>query len=87
MVQHLVWLAFLIPWRAARGNWPYLRGVWTAFRKLPLALKRRREMKPLWTRTDAEVWALVRGNGFSPSPGHAGTPIRPEPANAGSLSD
>ena len=86
IAKHIVWLAFLIPWRAVRGNWPYLRGVWTAFQKLPQALKRRREMKPLWTRTDAEVWALVRGNGPSAPPSQTGAPIRREPANAGSLS-
>jgi GT2 family glycosyltransferase len=86
IARHIAWLAFLIPWRAVRGNWPYLRGVWTAFQKLPQALKRRREMKPLWTRTDAEVWALVRGNGPSAPPSQAETPIRREPANAGSLS-
>lgn len=86
IARHIVWLAFLLPWRAVRGNWSYLRGVWTAFQKLPQALKRRREMKPLWTRTDAEVWALVRGNGPSAPPSQAETPIRREPANAGSLS-
>jgi GT2 family glycosyltransferase len=86
IARHIVWLAFLIPWRAARGNWPYLRGVWAAFRKLPQALKRRREMKPLWTRTDAEVWALIRGAGSSASPSQAGGPAGREPANAGSLS-
>jgi GT2 family glycosyltransferase len=68
IAKHIVWLAFLVPWRAVQGNRPYLRGVWTAFRKLPQALKRRREMKPLWTRTDAEVWALIRGNGPSAAP-------------------
>jgi GT2 family glycosyltransferase len=86
IAKHIVWLAFLIPWRAVRGNWPYLRGVWTAFCKLPQALKRRREVKPLWTRTDAEVWALVLGNGLSAPPSQAGAPIRREPANADSLS-
>jgi GT2 family glycosyltransferase len=86
IAKHIVWLAFLIPWRAVRGNWPYLRGVWTAFHKLPQALKRRREVKPLWTRTDAEVWALVRGDGPSAPPSQAETPIKREPANAGSLS-
>lgn len=86
ITKHIVWLAFLIPWRAVRGNRPYLRGVWTAFRKLPQALKRRREMKPLWTRTDAEVWALIRGNGPSPPPSPAGSPARREPANAVPLS-
>ena len=69
IANHIIWLAFLIPWRAVRGQWTYVRGVWTAFHKLPQALKRRREMKPLWTRTDAEVWALVRDNGpQAPSP-------------------
>jgi len=68
IANHIVWLALLIPWRAARGNWNYLRGVWTALPKLPQALKRRREMKLLWTRTDAEVWALIRGNGQSALP-------------------
>jgi GT2 family glycosyltransferase len=86
IARHIVWLAFLIPWRAVRRNWPYLRGVWKAFRKLPQALKRRREMKPLWTRTDAEVWALVRGNGPSAPPSQAGAPTGCEPANATSLS-
>ncbi len=86
VAKHLVWLAFLIPWRAARGNWPYVRGVWAAFRKLPQALKRRREMKLLWTRTDAEVWALIRGSGPSALPSPAGGPARREPANAGSRS-
>jgi len=86
IAKHILWLAFLIPWRAVRGNWPYLRGVWTAFRKLPQALRRRREMKPLWTRTDAEVWALVRGTGPSAPPSPAGCPTRRESANAGSLS-
>jgi hypothetical protein len=61
MAEHIVWLILLIPWRALRGNWRYLRAVWAAFRKLPQALKRRREMKPLWTRTDAEVWVLIHG--------------------------
>jgi len=65
IAEHIAWLAFLIPVRALKGNWPYLRGVWAAFGKLPQALKRRREMKPLWTRTDAEVWALIRGDGDS----------------------
>jgi GT2 family glycosyltransferase len=68
LAKHIVWLAFLIPWRAVRGNWPYLRGVWAAFRKMPVALRRRREMKPLWTRTDAEVWALALGNGHQRRP-------------------
>ena len=86
IAKHIIWLVFLIPWRALRGNWPYLRGVWTAFRKLPQALKRRQEMKPLWTRTDAEVWALVRGNGPSAPHSQAGAPIKREPADAGSLS-
>jgi GT2 family glycosyltransferase len=86
IAKHIVWLAFLIPWRAVQGNWPYLRGVWTAFHKLPQALKRRREMKPLWTRTDAEVWALIRGNGPSAPRSQAGAPIKREPADAGSLS-
>lgn len=86
MAQHLVWLAFLIPWRAARGNWPYLRGVWTAFQKLPQALKRRREMKPLWTRTDAEVWALIRGEAPPAPLCQVGAPIRREAANAETLS-
>jgi hypothetical protein len=62
IAKHIVWLAFLIPWRAARGQGTYLRGVRAAFRKLPQALKRRREIKPLWMRTDAQVWALIRGN-------------------------
>ena len=66
IVKHLAWLAILIPVRTLRGQTPYLRGVWTALRKLPQALKRRREMKPLWTRTDAEVWALARDNGAQP---------------------
>ncbi|MCX6926853.1 MAG: hypothetical protein NT154_27155 [Verrucomicrobia bacterium] len=65
MARHIVWLAFLVPWRAMRGNGPYLRGVWSAVRRLPQALKRRREMKPLWTRTDAEVWAQIRGDRLS----------------------
>jgi len=26
-------------------------------------------MKPLWVRTDAEVWALVRGDGEAVPPG------------------
>jgi GT2 family glycosyltransferase len=82
MAKHIVWLAFLIPWRAVRGHGFYLRGVWTAFGKLPQALKRRREMKPLWTRTDAEVWGLIRGKGPSPP----SSPARREPANAVSLS-
>lgn len=69
IVRHLAWLAFLVPWRAVRGHWPYVRGVWAACRKLPQALKRRREMKPLWVRTDAEVWALVRGDGEAVPPG------------------
>lgn len=86
IAKHIVWLAFLIPWRAVRGNWPYLRGVWNAFHKLPQALKRRREMKPLWTRTDAEVWALVRGNGPSAPRSQAAAPIKRKPVNAGSLS-
>jgi len=86
MAKHLVWLAFLIPWRAVRGHRPYIRGVWTALRKLPQALKRRREMKPLWTRTDAEVRALIRGNGPSASPSPAGGSARREAANAGSSS-
>lgn len=79
MAKHIAWLAFLIPWRALRGQGPYLRGVCSAFRKLPQTLKRRREMKPLWTRTDAEVWALIRGNGASPS----FSPARREPAKTG----
>ena len=66
IAKHLAWLAILIPVRTLRGQGPYLRGVWTALRKLPQALKRRREMKPLWTRTDAEVWALARDNGPQP---------------------
>jgi GT2 family glycosyltransferase len=86
IAKHIVWLAFCIPWRGVRGNWPYLRGVWTAFRKLPQALKRRREMKPLWTRTDAEVWALVLGNGPSAPPSPAGGPTQRDPVNARSLS-
>jgi GT2 family glycosyltransferase len=86
IARHIVWLACLIPWRAMGGDWPYLRGVGTALRKLPQALKRRREMKPLWTRTDAEVWALVRGTGLSASPSQTGGPTKCEPANAGSLS-
>ena len=86
IAKHILWLAFLIPWRAVRGNWSYLRAVWTAFGKLPQALKRRREMKPLWTRTDAEVWALIRGKGPSAPPSPAGGPTRREPANAVSLS-
>jgi GT2 family glycosyltransferase len=86
IARHIVWLAFLIPWRAMQGSWPYLRGVWAAFRKLPQALKRRREMKPLWKRTDAEVQALILGKGPSASPSPAGTLNRREPANAGSLS-
>jgi GT2 family glycosyltransferase len=86
IAKHIAWLALLVPWRAVRGNWPYLRGVWTAFHKLPQALKRRREMKRLWTRTDAEVWALVRGNGPSVPRSQAGAPIKREPADAGSLS-
>jgi len=86
IARHIVWLAFLIPWRAVRGNWPYLRGVWSAFRKLPQALKRRREMKPLWTRTDAEVWALVRGNGPSAPRSQAAVPIKREPVDASSVS-
>jgi len=86
IAKHIAWLALLVPWRAVRGNWPYLRGVWAAFHKLPQALKRRREMKPLWTRTDAEVWALVRGNGPSVPRSQAGAPIKREPADAGSLS-
>ncbi len=61
IVQHIVWIFFLIPWRALRWDTNYFRGLWTALCKLPQALKRRREMKPLWTRTDAEVWALARG--------------------------
>jgi GT2 family glycosyltransferase len=85
IAKHIVWLAFLIPWRAVRGKWPYLRGVWAALRKLPQALKRRREMKPLWTRTDAEVWALVRGTGPSAPSSPAGGPAQREPADAGSL--
>ena len=86
IAKHIVWLAFLIPWRAVRGNWPYLRGVWNAFHKLPQALKRRREMKPLWTRTDAEVWALVRGYGPSALRSQAAAPIKRKPVNADSLS-
>jgi GT2 family glycosyltransferase len=86
IAKHIVWLAFLIPWRAVRGNWPYLHGVWTAFHKLPQALKRRREMKPLWTRTDAEVWALVRGNGPSAPRSQAAVPIKREPVDASSVS-
>jgi N-acetylglucosaminyl-diphospho-decaprenol L-rhamnosyltransferase len=86
LAKHVAWLAFLIPWRAIRGNWPYLRAVWTAFRKLPQALTRRREMKPLWKRTDAEVWALVLGSGPSAAPTQAGAPIKREPAGAGSVS-
>ena len=85
IAKHILWLAFLIPGRAVRGKWSYLRGVWTAFGKLPQALKRRREMKPLWTRTDAEVWALVRGTGPSAPPSPAGGPAQREPADAGSL--
>jgi GT2 family glycosyltransferase len=86
IAKHFVWLAFLIPWRALRCNRTYLSAVWTALRKLPQALKRRREMKPLWTRTDAEVWALIRGEGPSAFPSPVGGPTRPEPANAGLLS-
>jgi GT2 family glycosyltransferase len=87
IAKHIIWLVFLIPWRAGRGQWTYVRGVWTAFHKLPQALKRRREMKALWTRTDAEVWALIRGNGQSASPRPAEGQARREPANAGSLSE
>jgi GT2 family glycosyltransferase len=86
MAKHLVWLAFLIPWRAARGNWTYLRAVWAAFGKLPQALKRRGEMKPVWTRTDAEVWALIRGNGPSAPPSPAADPAKHGPPNTGLLS-
>jgi GT2 family glycosyltransferase len=86
IAKHVVWLTFLVPWRAVRGNRPYFFGVWSAFRKLPQALKRRREMKPLWTLTDAEVWALIRGKGPSALPSQAGAPISREPADAGSLS-
>jgi GT2 family glycosyltransferase len=86
IAKHIVWLAFLIPWRAVRGNRTYLRAVWTALRKLPQARKRRREMKPLWTRTDAEVWALIRGKEPSAPLSPAGAPTKREPANAGSLS-
>jgi len=82
IAKHIVWLAFLIPWRALRGKKPYLRGVWTAFGKLPQALKRRREVKPLWRRTDAEVWELIRGKGASPPSG----PAKRDPVNTGSLS-
>ena len=83
IAKHIVWLAFLIPWRALRGNWRYLRAVWAAFHKLPQALKRRREMKPLWTRTDAEVWALICGKGLAAPPSQAGGPAKQEPANTG----
>jgi GT2 family glycosyltransferase len=85
LAKHFAWLAFLVPWRALRGNWTYLRGVWTAFRKLPQALRRRREMKPLWKFTDAEVWALVRGNGPSAPPGAAEASVAREPVKVASL--
>jgi GT2 family glycosyltransferase len=63
IVRHLASLAIVIPWRALRGKWLYVRAVWAALGMLPQALKRRREVKPLWTRTDEEVWALIRGTG------------------------
>ena len=86
MANHIAWLAFLVPWRTVRGNWTYLRAVWAAFGKFPQTLKRRREMKPLWTRTDAEVWALNRGKGPSAPPSLAGGPTQRELANTGLLS-
>jgi len=86
IAKHIVRLALLVAWRAVPGNWSYLRGMWAAFHQLPQALKRRQPMMPLWARTDAEVWALIRDAGPSASPSQAGGRARREPATAGLLS-
>jgi len=62
VAKHIAWMPVLVPLRVVLFKWDYLRGLWRALRKLRPALRRRREMKPLWTRTDAEVWALANGD-------------------------
>lgn len=72
ITKHIAWLIILVPWRVVRGKWTYVRGVWAALPKLPQVLKRRAQVKKFWTRTDAEVWALVAGSGKAnpPEKGH-----------------